>query len=311
MKASYLFSLLAGLRVDELLLEDVEELAPVLVVRLLLHEQEVRSPVVGVETPVAGTVLQIPVGVTHESLGCEKSMALCTLDTLGTTVRVQFGHAHSLALSETLVVHFDLDGDRFVYQLGRRRIAVQQGTTQPLGVRLGDESAGRRRGGQNPRHLQLLQLLGVTARTVNLQIVTHLVYLREAEISQHTVQYVRKTQSHFPADDEATDTFTFEHRLGSLAVRSVRSREDRRKLLDGQGWRCHEGIRGRVRDRLAFRQNRDLVRFFRTQHCTGTLETFHRTQLVGLEHFLEMRIVSLLSDERLHHLVDVRSPGER
>lgn len=131
---------------------------------------------------MAGAVFQVSVSVTDECLRREQSMALRTLYTASTAVSIQLGHAHALALAETLVVYLDLEGRMLVQQPGGSS-AVQEGAAQTLGIRLGDEAAGRSRRRQYTRHFQFLQLFRITTGAENLQLVADLVDLRQTEVS--------------------------------------------------------------------------------------------------------------------------------
>lgn len=128
----------------------------------------------------------------HELLGAENTMALDALYTPRVKVRVQVGHVEARAPAEALVVHFHLkQGLHVRIRDDLRRIAVQKGGAEPLGVRFSDEAAAGRTQGQDTGRLQDLELFGVAARAENVQSVAHAVDLCQAESPEHRVQDLR------------------------------------------------------------------------------------------------------------------------
>jgi len=130
-----------------------------------------------------------PVYVIDEPLGREQRLALDALYARGVLLGVQLGHAHAAGLAEHVVEHFERERDRVVGRhRGRgRRHPVQQREAQPFRVRLGHQAARRRGGRQYLTVLEHVQLLGRAPRTVDAQLVAHLVDLREREVPEHRV----------------------------------------------------------------------------------------------------------------------------
>lgn len=213
----------------------------------------------------------------------EERPAFETLDAGRVRVDEKFGEEDAATFAETFVINGDAER-RFDEGPGRRDRPVEQGAAEALRVRLGDEAAGRRGFGQDAGLLELFKLLLVASRAEYLQRVAHLVDLGVGEVAEDAVEELRQAEPLFAADEEASDALSVKRRLASLARRAVGCRQDG-QLLDGQGRRCRERLRRRFRDRL-------LLRHFR-QHRTRTLETFRGRQLIGFQHFLQVRIVHL------------------
>lgn len=175
---------------------------------LFAREQQIRSPICRVETPMAGTVLQGSVSVSHEALRRKLIATLETLDAHRVVRFEQFSIEDTLTLAETFVIHLELDNRLLVLVLTARllietilRLAYlswiaglrsqQQCADQPLGVGLSDQTARRCVMRQDRGVLEFLQLIAGAARAVDLQLVAHLIDLRQREVLQHRVQYLR------------------------------------------------------------------------------------------------------------------------
>ena len=148
---------------------------------LVLRQEQIGPPVGRVEAPVTRPVLLRAVRVTHELLRAEQPTAPAALDTARLRRSVQLGCEDAFTLAEALVVDLEAVGcGRVGGFLGR---GVEQGVTQPLSVRLGDEAAAGRAERQHVRHLEVVELLGVTSRAEDVQVVTHHVNLLQAEVA--------------------------------------------------------------------------------------------------------------------------------
>ena len=218
--------------------------------RVILAQEDVRSPVCRVEAPVASPVLLRLVTVHHELMGRVHESAVHALDARCVGAGVQLRHDQALALAEALVVDFEAPLGELQLQraaaaqllLAARRVgaSVDQGVAEPLGVRLGDEAAGRRREGQDPHDFEDLQLVRRAPGAVDVQLVAHRVDLLEAEVPQHRVEDLRQAQSLLSADHEARDGLGFQHRLAPLRG-AVRRDEQRAR---------HHGRRQMLQNRL-------------------------------------------------------------
>jgi len=142
----YLFSFPRGKvrsgRLVDLLLECLEQVDHLRVVRMPMRHLDVRFPVLALVTPVARIGSREPVNVVNEPLRREQRLALNTLYARRELLGVQFGHAHAPGLAEHIVEHLERERDDVVGHRGRGwRDPVEQCEAQPLGIRLGHQSA--------------------------------------------------------------------------------------------------------------------------------------------------------------------------
>jgi len=243
-----------------------------------------------------------PVYVVDEPLGREQRLALDALYARRELFGVQFGHAHAPGLTEHVVEHFERERDHVLGHRGRgRRYPVEQREAQPLGVRLGHQAARRRRHRQYLAVLEHVQLLGRAPRTVDAQLVAHLVDLGEREVPEHRVEDLRQTEPHLAAHHEAGDLLPFQFRLEQLAPRLVRHVQHR--VQGRRRWRRRRrrlpaaaaaglGVTAGHRRLGRAHGHRGAGRF--VKHRVGSLQAPGRAHLVRFQHFVYVRVVHLL-----------------
>jgi len=147
-----------------------------------------------------------PVYVVDEPLGREQRLTLDALYARRELLGVQFGHTHAPSLTEHIVEHLERERDHvFGHRSRRRGDPVEQCEAQPLGIRLGHQPARRRRYRQYLAVFEHVQLFGRTPRTVDAQLVAHLIDLGERKVPEHRVEDLWQAQPHFTAHHEARD----------------------------------------------------------------------------------------------------------
>jgi len=145
-------------------------------------------------------------------LGREQTVTFKAFNASGEWVRVEGRHIESDAFAKAFVIYFECK-QLFHQSVGTDerlgRVAVQEGRTQSLGIRFGDETTTGRRRWDDSRGFEYFQLIVSTARAEDLQLIAHAVDLLKTEFTQNCGQDLRQTKSFLSADSKTRNGFVF------------------------------------------------------------------------------------------------------